>query len=150
MVRKLLSLLLLTMAVLALTISIGAVSAQDTITLIEWDYWVPPSNQADVWGQLLSDCGAENNIVVESQPSPRNDLITKVLLAAQQQQLPDLLMIDNPDLQQVASTGALAPHPGHPRALPTSDPRDPGSRSSRRLRAALRVPARRRRRGRAP
>ena len=109
MVRKLLSLLLLTMAVLALTISIGAVSAQDTITLIEWDYWVPPSNQADVWGQLLSDCGAENNIVVESQPSPRNDLITKVLLAAQQQQLPDLLMIDNPDLQQVASTGALAP-----------------------------------------
>ena len=62
-----------------------------------------------MWGQLLEQCAAENNVAIDSQPSPRNDLITKVLLAAQQQQLPDILMIDNPDLQQVASTGALAP-----------------------------------------
>ena len=106
--RKVFFLLTLLLGVLALSVSIGAVSAQDNLTLIEWDYWVPPSNQATAWGQLLSDCGTENGITIESQPSPRNDLITKVLLAAQQQQLPDILMIDNPDLQQVASTGALA------------------------------------------
>jgi multiple sugar transport system substrate-binding protein len=32
-----------------------------------------------------------------------------VLLAAQQKQLPDVLRIDNPDLQEIADTGALAP-----------------------------------------
>lgn len=47
-------------------------------------------------------------------------------------------------------TGAPAPHPGHRRALPKSSPRDPGSLSSPRLRAAQRVPARRRGRRRAP
>jgi multiple sugar transport system substrate-binding protein len=34
--------------------------------------------------------------------------MTKVLLGAQQKQLPDLLRLDNPYLQQVADTGALA------------------------------------------
>jgi multiple sugar transport system substrate-binding protein len=109
MVRRVFSLSVLLLAALTLMASIGVVSAQDTIKLVEWDYWVPPSNQSDVWGQLLSQCAAENNVSIENQPSPRNDLITKVLLAAQQQQLPDILMLDNPDLQQVASTGALAP-----------------------------------------
>lgn len=102
------SLLLALLIVLVLSLT-SIASAQDQITLVEWDYWVPPSNQSDVWGQLMDQCAAENNVIVERQPSPRNDLITKVLLAAQQQQLPDILMIDNPDLQQVASTGALAP-----------------------------------------
>ena len=109
MTRRMLSLLTLLLGVLVLSVSMGAVSAQDAITLVEWDYWVPPSNQSDVWTQLIDQCAAENNVIVERQPSPRNDLITQVLLAAQQQQLPDILMIDNPDLQQVASTGALAP-----------------------------------------
>jgi multiple sugar transport system substrate-binding protein len=101
--------ILLFIVALASSVSIGAVGAQDQITLVEWDYWVPPGNQAEVWGQLLEQCAVENNVIIDHQPSPRNDLITRVLLAAQQQQLPDILMIDNPDLQQVASTGALAP-----------------------------------------
>ncbi len=109
MVRKVLFLFTLLSAALVLSVGIGAVSAQDPITLVEWDYWVPPSNQSDVWGQLLEQCAADTNVIIDNQPSPRNDLITKVLLAAQQQQLPDILMIDNPDLQQVANTGALAP-----------------------------------------
>jgi multiple sugar transport system substrate-binding protein len=86
-----------------------ATAAQGGLKLVEWDYWVPPSNQSDVWGQLVTQCGTDNNVTIDRQPAPRNDLITKVLLAAQQQQLPDILMIDNPDLQQVAATGALAP-----------------------------------------
>ena len=109
MVRKTVSLLTLLLGILVLAVGIGAVSAQDSITIVEWDYWVPPSNQSEVWGQLLEQCAADNNVSIDHQASPRNDLITKVLLAAQQQQLPDILMIDNPDLQQVASTGALAP-----------------------------------------
>jgi multiple sugar transport system substrate-binding protein len=40
---------------------------------------------------------------------PGADLITKVLQQSQSKTLPDLLMLDNPDLQQIAATGALAP-----------------------------------------
>jgi multiple sugar transport system substrate-binding protein len=110
MIQKTLSLFaIVLMVMLALPVSSGAVTAQEKIKLVEWDYWVPPSNQSDVWSQLLDQCAADNNVSIDRQTSPRNDLITRVLLAAQQQQLPDILMIDNPDLQQVASTGALAP-----------------------------------------
>jgi multiple sugar transport system substrate-binding protein len=105
-IQNALMLALLVTLVLSLT---SAASAQDQITLVEWDYWVPPSNQSDVWSGLLDQCAADNNVSIDRQTAPRNDLITRVLLAAQQQQLPDILMIDNPDLQQVASTGALAP-----------------------------------------
>jgi multiple sugar transport system substrate-binding protein len=110
MVRKMFSrFTLLLIVTLVFSVGISTVGAQDGLKLIEWDYWVPPSNQSDVWGQLVTQCATDNNVTIELQPSPRNDLITKVLLAAQQQQLPDILMIDNPDLQQVADTGALAP-----------------------------------------
>src|SRR5512143_487432 len=110
MARRVLSLsIFLLIAALALPMGSSVATAQDSLKLIEWDYWVPPSNQSDVWGQLETDCATANNLTIERQPAPRNDLITKVLLAAQQQQLPDILLIDNPDLQQVADTGALAP-----------------------------------------
>ncbi|MEP7289768.1 MAG: sugar ABC transporter substrate-binding protein [Chloroflexota bacterium] len=75
-------------------------------SLTEWDYYTDEASTA--WGPLLDQCGKENGVSIDRQSIPRNDLITKVLLGAQQQQLPDLLSIDNPDLQQVASTGALA------------------------------------------
>ena len=109
MKRSLRTVILLTIIIGIAFPLVSVTSAQDNITLVEWDYWVPPSNQSDVWSQLLDQCAADNGITIDRQTTPRNDLITKVLLAAQQQQLPDILMIDNPDLQQVASTGALAP-----------------------------------------
>src|SRR5258708_1795825 len=117
MVRKMVSLFcLLLIAILALSASNGAraqtpaatqAAAAGAIKLTEWDYYTA-GDAATVWGNLLTQCGADNNITLERQSIPRNELISKVLLAAQQQQLPDVLMIDNPDLQEVASTGALA------------------------------------------
>lgn len=78
------------------------------LTVVEWDYYTSGDGN-EVWGGLLESCAKEVGVTVERQSAPRNDLITKVLLAAQQKQMPDILMIDNPDLQEVASTGALAP-----------------------------------------
>ena len=77
------------------------------IALVEWDYYAEGAGN-EVWGGLVESCAQEVGVTVERQAVPRNELITKVLLAAQQKQLPDVLMIDNPDLQEVASTGALA------------------------------------------
>src|SRR5258708_30906406 len=119
MVRKVIPLFsLLLIVVLALSASSGvraqtpaatqAAASANAIKLTEWDY-DSEGDAAPVWGNLLNQCGTDNNISIDRQSVPRNELISKVLLAAQQQQLPDVLMIDNPDLQEVANTGALAP-----------------------------------------
>ena len=83
-------------------------AAAGSLALVEWDYYASGDGNA-VWGGLVENCAKEVGVTVERQAVPRNDLITKVLLAAQQKQMPDVLMIDNPDLQEVAATGALAP-----------------------------------------
>src|SRR6266699_3127983 len=98
MARKTVSMFsLLLIVILALSASSGARAQTPAAT-----------QAAAVWGNLLTQCGTDNNISIDRQSVPRNELISKVVLAAQQQQLPDVLMIDNPDLQEVANTGALA------------------------------------------
>lgn len=79
-----------------------------TLALVEWDYYASGDGN-EVWGGLVQSCAEEVGVTVERQAVPRSDLITKVLLAAQQRQMPDVLMIDNPDLQEVAATGAGPP-----------------------------------------
>jgi multiple sugar transport system substrate-binding protein len=77
-------------------------------TLTEWDYYQEePSVRA--WAELLSACGDKTGVTIDRQVFPRDELIQKVLLGAQQKQLPGILTVDNPDLQQVAATGALVP-----------------------------------------
>jgi len=85
-------------------------AAAGAINLTEWDYYngTGTGDSGPAWGNLLTQCSTANNITVDRQSVPRNELISKVLLAAQQQALPDVLMIDNPDLQEVANTGALS------------------------------------------
>src|SRR5579859_2720097 len=121
MVRKMLPLVsLLLAAALALSISSSAAAqtpaptqaaaATGAVKLTEWDYFTSggAGRSGPAWGDILNQCGTDNNITIDRQSVPRDELISKTLLAAQQQQLPDVLMIDNPDLQQVANTGALA------------------------------------------
>jgi multiple sugar transport system substrate-binding protein len=74
----------------------------------EWDYQ-SADPQMTQWQKVLDECTAATGIKIDRQAIPRDELISKVLLAATQNQLPDVLRIDNPDLQQVADTGALAP-----------------------------------------
>lgn len=80
-----------------------------TITKVtEWDYQ-SAEPQYTQWQKILDACAADTGITIDRQAVPRDELITKVLLAAQQKQLPNVLRIDNPDLQEIAATGALAP-----------------------------------------
>ena len=74
----------------------------------EWDYYNAEPVQSS-WGQILSSCAAKTGVTIDRQTFPRDELIQKVLLGAQQKQLPAILEVDNPDLQQVAATGALVP-----------------------------------------
>ena len=57
----------------------------------------------------LDSCGSKLGITVKRETVPGDTLIQKVLQQASSKTLPDVLMLDNPDVQQIAATGALAP-----------------------------------------
>jgi multiple sugar transport system substrate-binding protein len=72
------------------------------------DYY---NNEPDrtVYTDVLNACGQQAGVTIEREVVPGASLIAKVLQQASSRTLPDVLMIDNPDLQQIAATGALSP-----------------------------------------
>ena len=93
------------------------------------------SPDREIYGELLNACGAELGITINREVVPGSALMSKVLQQGASRTLPDLLMLDNPELQQIASTGALVPL-GQNSALPArasslrSLPRRPMSANS--------------------
>ncbi|BAK37776.1 putative sugar ABC transporter substrate-binding protein [Microlunatus phosphovorus NM-1] len=57
----------------------------------------------------LDVCAKQLSITINRETVPGDTLIAKVLQQASSKTLPDVLMLDNPDIQQIAATGALAP-----------------------------------------
>lgn len=57
----------------------------------------------------LDTCATQLGITIQRETVPGDTLIQKVLQQASSKTLPDVLMLDNPDVQQIAATGALAP-----------------------------------------
>jgi multiple sugar transport system substrate-binding protein len=57
----------------------------------------------------LDSCAGQLGITLKRETVPGDTLIAKVLQQASSKTLPDVLMLDNPDVQQIAATGALAP-----------------------------------------
>lgn len=87
----------------------GAPAADAPVTSLRvLDYY---NNEPDktVYAQALDACGKQNGVTIEREAVPGSSLIAKVLQQASSKTLPDVLMLDNPDLQQIAATGALAP-----------------------------------------
>ncbi|MEU9671172.1 sugar ABC transporter substrate-binding protein [Streptomyces bobili] len=72
------------------------------------DYYTDTTEHAQ-WGERLTACGKTVGVTVEHTSVPGPSLVPKVLQRASSRTLPDLLMLDNPDLQQIAQTGALTP-----------------------------------------
>ncbi len=72
------------------------------------DYY---NNEPDntFYAEALNTCGQQNGVTIDRQAVPGGDLIAKVLQQASSKTLPDILMLDNPDVQQIAATGGLAP-----------------------------------------
>ncbi|MCW5221379.1 extracellular solute-binding protein [Verminephrobacter aporrectodeae subsp. tuberculatae] len=57
----------------------------------------------------LDNCAAELGVSLDREAVPGGSLIQKVLQKASAKTLPDVLMLDNPEVQQIAESGALAP-----------------------------------------
>ncbi len=77
-----------------------------SITLTEEDYYGSAPQNTQIQG-VLNECGAQVGVKVVHSVVPQGQLMPKLLQQASARSLPDLMLVDNPDLQQLASTGGL-------------------------------------------
>ena len=84
----------------------GSTAAPATVHVL--DYY-NEGNDDKVIGATLTACGKANNLTVVRDAIPGAGLIQKVLQESSSKTLPDVLMLDNPDMQQIAKSGALTP-----------------------------------------
>ena len=86
----------------------GSSSTDKVTSLRVVDYFtIEPQNT--IYAKALDTCGETSGVKIERQAIPGADLISKVLQQGSSKTLPDVLVLDNPDLQQIAAAGALAP-----------------------------------------
>ena len=85
-------------------------SATETVSsLTVLDYYTDEPGKSNIDAQLQK-CGTSIGLAtVDHQSVPGPTLIQKVLQQASSKTLPDMLMLDNPDIQQIAEAGALMP-----------------------------------------
>jgi multiple sugar transport system substrate-binding protein len=81
-------------------------AAQDQITIKWWDYYDAANGDA-VQAQLDSYTSVVPNVKVERTSIPFADLKQKLLQGAAAGDLPDIVVLDNPDHQAFASLGVL-------------------------------------------
>ena len=85
----------------------GSSESVDSLTVLDYYSDEPAKTQV---GDMLTACGTSIGVAkIDHQSVPGPTLIQKVLQQASSKTLPDVLMLDNPDIQQIAATGALAP-----------------------------------------
>ncbi|VXC64190.1 Sugar ABC transporter substrate-binding protein [Arthrobacter sp. 9V] len=88
--------------------STAASSSEAVTELSVMDYYNNEPDKSFI-GDALTKCGTQLGVTVKRETVPGKSLISKVLQQSSSKTLPDVLMLDNPDLQQIAATGALAP-----------------------------------------
>lgn len=67
------------------------------------------STSAAAWQSLLDECSAETGIAIERQNLPTQQMMPTILRQASSRSMANLIFVDNPNVQQLATTGALTP-----------------------------------------
>jgi multiple sugar transport system substrate-binding protein len=80
--------------------------AADSGTYTVWDPY-PQFAKGSAWTNLLDKCGTEAGVKVKRTGFDTSDLTNKALLAAQQGNSPDVLIVDNPVVSTLAEAGVL-------------------------------------------
>ncbi|MDU0972099.1 MAG: sugar ABC transporter substrate-binding protein [Actinomyces urogenitalis] len=80
----------------------------DVTTLKILDYYADDPDNG-IFAETLEAAAKKVGVTIERETVNGTILIQKVLQMSSSRTLPDLLMLDNPDLQQIAATGALTP-----------------------------------------
>ena len=84
----------------------AASSGGEQLALTALDYYTDEPAHADTQ-KRLSDCAQKVNATITQQSVPSAQYNAKVLQAISTKTLPDVLMVNNPDLPQFAKSGAL-------------------------------------------
>ncbi|NUT32351.1 MAG: extracellular solute-binding protein [Hamadaea sp.] len=82
----------------------GDSAAGGTYTI--WDPY-PQFDDSSNWVKLLGDCGSKAGVTIKRTAFDTSDLTSKTLLAAQQGNAPDVLIVDNPVISTLAEAGVL-------------------------------------------
>jgi len=82
----------------------SADAAGGTYTI--WDPY-PQFDDSSDWVKLLQKCGTDAGVTVKRTGYDTTDLTNKALLAAQQGNSPDVLIVDNPVVSTLAEAGVL-------------------------------------------
>ncbi|MEU7876223.1 extracellular solute-binding protein, partial [Dactylosporangium sp. NPDC049140] len=82
----------------------GSSGSGGTYTI--WDPYPQFDDSAD-WVKLLQKCGTDAGVTVKRTGYDTSDLTNKALLAAQQGNSPDVLIVDNPVVSTLADAGVL-------------------------------------------
>jgi multiple sugar transport system substrate-binding protein len=72
-----------------------------------WDPYPQFDNTSD-WVKLLTKCGTDAGVSITRTAYDTTDLTSKALLAAQQGNSPDVLIVDNPVVSTLAEAGVLS------------------------------------------
>ncbi|WP_046726833.1 sugar ABC transporter substrate-binding protein [Streptomyces humi] len=79
-------------------------AGRGTYTL--WDPY-PQFDKTSAWAKLLDQCGTKAGVTIKRTGFDTSDLGNKTLLAAQQGNSPDVLIVDNPVVSTLAEAGVL-------------------------------------------
>lgn len=69
-----------------------------------WDPY-PQFAKDSAWAKLLDGCGTKAGVKIKRTAFDTSDLANKALLAAQQDNSPDVLIVDNPVVSTLAEAG---------------------------------------------
>ncbi|MEV5169525.1 sugar ABC transporter substrate-binding protein [Streptomyces flaveolus] len=75
-------------------------------TYTVWDPY-PQFDKTSAWTKLLDKCGTQAGVKIKRTGFDTSDLGNKTLLAAQQDNSPDVLVVDNPVVPTLADAGVL-------------------------------------------
>ncbi|MFC8194498.1 extracellular solute-binding protein [Streptomyces sp. NPDC057298] len=84
----------------------SSAKAADSGTYTVWDPY-PQFDKSSKWAGLLDDCGTKAGVKVKRTAFDTSDLTNKALLAAQQDNSADVLVVDNPVVSTLAEAGVL-------------------------------------------
>jgi multiple sugar transport system substrate-binding protein len=84
----------------------GSSSSAASGTYTFWDPY-PQFDGSSGWGRLVASCGAKAGVTVKRTAYDTTDLGNKALLAAQQGDAPDVMLVDNPVVSTLVQAGIL-------------------------------------------
>ena len=82
----------------------GAGSGSSTYTF--WDPY-PQFDASSDWGKQVAACGTQAGVTIKRTGMDTSDVATKALLAAQQGNTPDVILVDNPVVSTLVQAGIL-------------------------------------------